>query len=380
MSFYLRYSQGVRTYIGGNKEASDTERAESAAYNEVLGFYPDDDPPRSFYAADSRAALMPFLAHRQVLCIEIAKDLGDTYKWLLYGDDDTIWFMDAVMNMVEDLDPHVPYFLTDHMWWSSGSGNEEAMNAHSGAPRCRLCGYQHPAILDDPALNLPEACPYCQPEMLCTNDTTGALSRPPKPCAFPRLPERTYSVHGGAGAIFSVGLLRRVDFASMERCVLSQYSTGGDAYISMCLWEAGFAATDPLPGLHPKKRPFFDSAGPNYLDEDFREKYNRHVQNLLQAAAGECTGICRAQAKDAQKESVNNDEAAVILLDEVAAMAMDGIARRTVDRVLDQLNEALKLPQEPEVPPAEPPSSDESVQSPDRPDETDLKDISITNS
>ena len=46
---------------------------------------------------------MPFLAHKQ---------LGDTYKWLLYGDDDTVWFMDGVLDVLSDLDPDTPYFIS----------------------------------------------------------------------------------------------------------------------------------------------------------------------------------------------------------------------------------------------------------------------------
>lgn len=46
---------------------------------------------------------MPFLAH---------KHFGDTYKWLLYMDDDTIFFPDAVMRLLEDFDPDMPYFIT----------------------------------------------------------------------------------------------------------------------------------------------------------------------------------------------------------------------------------------------------------------------------
>ena len=46
---------------------------------------------------------MPFIAHKQ---------LGDSYKWLLYGDDDTVWFMDGVLRFLEDLDPEMPYFIS----------------------------------------------------------------------------------------------------------------------------------------------------------------------------------------------------------------------------------------------------------------------------
>lgn len=40
------------------------------------------------------------------------RDLGETFKWLLYGDDDTFFFTDAVLKAVDGLDPHMPYFLT----------------------------------------------------------------------------------------------------------------------------------------------------------------------------------------------------------------------------------------------------------------------------
>ena len=46
---------------------------------------------------------VPFIAHKQ---------LGDSYKWLLYGDDDTVWFMDGVLRFLEDLDPEMPYFIS----------------------------------------------------------------------------------------------------------------------------------------------------------------------------------------------------------------------------------------------------------------------------
>ena len=37
---------------------------------------------------------------------------GDTYKWLLYGDDDTLFFNHALIPTLQDMDPDMPYFLT----------------------------------------------------------------------------------------------------------------------------------------------------------------------------------------------------------------------------------------------------------------------------
>ena len=56
-------------------------------------------------------------------------------------------------------------------------------------------------------------------------------------CGMPRTPTHTFSMHGGAGAILSVGLLRQIPLAWFEDCVTTTYTTGGDAMISICLWE-----------------------------------------------------------------------------------------------------------------------------------------------
>ena len=95
--------QGVRTFIANNNPVDAAQVEAGRDFNETWSYYPDDVPLRSLYGGDSRAALVPFLAHVQ---------LKDTYKWLLYGDDDTVWFLEGVMSMLEDLDPDMPYFIT----------------------------------------------------------------------------------------------------------------------------------------------------------------------------------------------------------------------------------------------------------------------------
>ena len=42
----------------------------------------------------------------------LSRHYGDSYKWLLYGDDDTFFFLDAAMNVLQHLDPQMPYFFT----------------------------------------------------------------------------------------------------------------------------------------------------------------------------------------------------------------------------------------------------------------------------
>ena len=72
---------------------------------ETWAYYTDDTVLRSFYEGDTRAALVPFLAYR---------DLGDTFKWAYFGpsNTDTAVFLDAAENMVKGLDADMPYFLS----------------------------------------------------------------------------------------------------------------------------------------------------------------------------------------------------------------------------------------------------------------------------
>jgi hypothetical protein len=40
------------------------------------------------------------------------RHLGDSFKWLFYGDDDTAFLLGGAMHAVRYLDPDMPYFLT----------------------------------------------------------------------------------------------------------------------------------------------------------------------------------------------------------------------------------------------------------------------------
>ena len=41
---------------------------------------------------------------------------------MLYGDDDTVFFIDNALDMLEGLDHNMPYFLTDHLWFPDQYG------------------------------------------------------------------------------------------------------------------------------------------------------------------------------------------------------------------------------------------------------------------
>lgn len=61
----------------------------------------------------------------------------------------------------------------------------------------------------------------------CWHDYAGVFFQGPQgQCGVPRVPIRTYSMHGGAGALISIGLLKAIPFQQFEDCVTTTYSTG----------------------------------------------------------------------------------------------------------------------------------------------------------
>lgn len=86
-----------------NFPIDDSLVAEGQHHNELFAYYPDFSEGRTKYPGDSRAALAPLLAH---------KALAGQYKWILYGDDDTIWFLNGVVQLLQNLDPSMPYIVT----------------------------------------------------------------------------------------------------------------------------------------------------------------------------------------------------------------------------------------------------------------------------
>jgi hypothetical protein len=80
------YREGMRAYIMTDSPAELPLLNKAYAEDlETYEFFPDEDKAKQTAwhgrnAGDVRAAVVPFFAHQHY---------GPTYKWLLYGDDDT---------------------------------------------------------------------------------------------------------------------------------------------------------------------------------------------------------------------------------------------------------------------------------------------------
>ena len=113
-------------------------------------------------------------------------------------------------------------WAADHLWWSNAPGR--ASHPNRDAPRCLPCNFpDHHLDQSKAPFRAPKGCP-CTPKLLCETDERKIFN---DFCDIPRAPVATYSMHGGAGGIMSVGLLRAVSLQFMEMCIKSLYSTGG---------------------------------------------------------------------------------------------------------------------------------------------------------
>ena len=85
-----------------------------------------------------RAAAAPFLGNFTVG--------SQNYKWLIFGDDDTVFLIDNVLKLVNEMDHKIPYFMTDHIWFPEREGE-----IHS--PAIASPYHQGFACSDGPACN-----------------------------------------------------------------------------------------------------------------------------------------------------------------------------------------------------------------------------------
>lgn len=266
------WRKDIKTFVALNESALAATHPNLTGSTEIWGYYPDDWPLKGLHAGDTRAALTPFLAHEAY---------EGQYSWMLYGDDDTLFFIDSVSELLQDFDPSLPYVITDHYWWADEPDSESHFHPHERAPRCLPCHWtqedEDQSLRADgyqPFVGLP-ACP-CTAEHICRHDGRGFFD---ESCSMPVHPHRAYSIHGGAGAIFSIGLMQRLPLKFMEDCMATMTGTGGDAFLSRCIWKAGYAFTDPGYSFYHWEAKSFDP-GP--------ESSRQLVQDLRTALLGAC--------------------------------------------------------------------------------------------
>jgi len=254
------WRQGCRTVIATNEIAlTAEERAEADLHNEIWIVYPDNTREESSGVADMRGAILPVLAHRV---------LKGEYKWMLWGDDDTMWFPHGASALLRSWDHTSPHLISDN-WWP-----ENRRIPGKNAARCMPChaharpgdSVKHGLVKTAHDFLAPVGCPVCTSRMLCENlanfgwhyDEWRAREGDGACDDLSNWPEPTTSEHGGTGMAISVAAAQQVAGTDeFEQCVHDprgwnrtsyiygqRWNQGGDAIFMRCMWRAGIGGTD----------------------------------------------------------------------------------------------------------------------------------------
>lgn len=271
------WREGIRSMILlDDKDWVGSLDASEAHASETYGYFPDNDLWTRFAKRGDR--------RMNVALIDAHQKYGQSYKWMLAGDDDTVFFRHNLEAMLADYDHNLPYVITDNVWWMNSVGStvyDERRNQsityhpHWGYPRCLPCHFRRedaagPKIPGRP--ELPVGCP-CTVERACSLD--------PAACKHPKF--RVPSPHGGSGMVISRGLFEALDLERLEHCFkrsIGEY-TGSDHLLAVCLWQQHVALTDPG-HFWAEKYNLFDDPHLSY------HKVWWSLENLLQCNTKRC--------------------------------------------------------------------------------------------
>ena len=59
---------------------------------------------------------------------------GNSFKWLLFGDEDTVFFVDNALELLQDFDPSMPYIITGAARPVAGELPDVEVTMHAGSP------------------------------------------------------------------------------------------------------------------------------------------------------------------------------------------------------------------------------------------------------
>jgi len=177
------------------------------------------------------------------MAVRLGNATDRSFDWVLYGDDDTIFFVDAALEMLTDLDPSLPYYI--------GPTSMEDIPCTHYAEKAIFCAV--PGTPESVAYNVDGSTCLLHPARApCRR----ALFEGNSSISCPTSVQRT--VWGGSGFILSRGI---VDAISADAWRSWEYKNGeGDSLMSQNIWAAGFAPT--VPEWFPRSTTF-NAALPN---------------------------------------------------------------------------------------------------------------------
>eukprot|EP00198_Chlamydomonas_reinhardtii_P013094 XP_001702431.1 predicted protein [Chlamydomonas reinhardtii] len=229
------WRMGVSTHIVVDDLVRlDALRAAGSRHNETFSALPDlPGMPTSM-----RHVLAPLLAHTAT---------GGRYKWMLLGDDDTLFSLPAVRGLLREMRlPHTePIAISDFLVHCRFEQSAK-LDVAGGGRR-----YTAPATRDT---RCPAAAPSTQTAAASSSNSTPLITTPttPVPCMLPPAsrrpprfrphpdcpPEGRTSFYGGTGVILSLGLMQHL----ARRSLHAQAALGPDSLSSAAAAAAAEAA------------------------------------------------------------------------------------------------------------------------------------------
>jgi hypothetical protein len=231
------WRKGVRTLVitEGPTEAPIPSPISPPNALETWWQYPNDLRPDAWKKGDQKFAASYRIAN---------ETFGDSYDWIAIGDDDTVFFMPAVRALVQGLDASIPFILSDVVSFCSPGKCKDAKTCslprdapHGGASGASGNVSSSAACVRAPAV---EPCTRAALEAPGVCDIPSPWYGFPFPC-------------GRNGALISRGMMRVLN-ASAWRTRCEEPNTlkgGGELRVYKCLWDEGYAMTDPTPGDDP---------------------------------------------------------------------------------------------------------------------------------
>ena len=173
-----------------------------------------------YLTCSTKSPLQNFLFLQAMLPLLVQDYYPGSFKWLLQGDDTTVFFKATVKRLLQQYDHTIPYLVTDCQWTKT--------RPSSKIPTCVPC--HHPSS---------DGCP-CTPTRACCD-----LSLEQR-CDILCM-DLAWQWYGYSGCAWywSEGLVQQLvtKRAEYESCAWSLQKHHGDFGQVGCLWELGYAPT-----------------------------------------------------------------------------------------------------------------------------------------
>ena len=250
--------KGIRTFIALENETLVEElNRDKTCEDTYYAFFPDSPlmVPSRRGRHEGRWLMTPILAHEHY---------KGKYKWMLLGDDDTVWLPTGVETLLSAYDFTQPYFISDsvsQLEAIEGRNTPSMMVGKADSNTICLPCHTPQSVADKLWDGLPDVrgCP-CTSDLGCSMrralsefDARAMKFKPDFLGSKSKLCTSPTSAVGGHGIILSATLMDEFEkkgFADKARIMASQQMRlWGDYALAQLIFDLGFSLTFPIESL-----------------------------------------------------------------------------------------------------------------------------------